>query len=355
MSSLMERMLKNSTIKQTDVLADSTFFNNRSFAPTSVPVMNLALMGTLDGGLTSGVTVLAGPSRHFKTSFSLVMAKGFLDKHPDSVLLFYDSEFGSPRDYFASFGIDLNRVIHTPVTDIEQLKHDVMVQLNDLTVKDKVVIIVDSIGNIASKKEVDDAIEGNSVADLSRAKSVKSFFRMVTPHLTMKDIPMITIAHIYMTQDRYPKAIISGGQGILLAANTAWIIGRQQEKEGTETTGYNFIINVEKSRFVREKSKIPIAVTFEGGISKWSGLMDLALESGHVIKPSNGWYQRKGDDKKLRFADTNNKDFWIPILTDESFRHWVTDKFKLTREEKPVVDEIGDDLEDDVTTENDDE
>lgn len=329
MSSLLERVLKNSTIKQTDVLKDSKFFQDRGFAPTKVPVINAALSGLLTGGLTCGVTVLAGPSRHFKTSFSLVMAKGFMDTFKDSVLLFYDSEFGSPQGYFDSFGIDTSRVVHTPITDIEELKHDVMVQLKEFTDKDKVIIIVDSIGNLASKKEVDDAIDGKTVADMTRAKQIKSFFRMVTPHLTMKNIPLIAINHIYMTQEMYSKAVISGGQGVLLAANTAWIIGRQQEKDGTDTIGYNFIINVEKSRFVKEKSKIPITVTFDGGISKWSGLMDLALESGHVIKPKVGWYQRPGEDKNYRLADTNNSEFWMPVLTDPTFQKFVENKYRL--------------------------
>jgi hypothetical protein len=79
----------------------------------------------------------------------------------------------------------------------------------------------------------------------------------------------------------YPKAIVSGGTGVYLSADNIFILGRQQEKDGTEIIGYNFIINVEKSRYVREKSKIPVCVKFEGGLSLWSGLLDMALESGH--------------------------------------------------------------------------
>lgn len=142
------------------------------------------------------------------------------------------------------------------------------------------------------------------------------------------------------TQEMYSKAVISGGQGVLLAANTAWIIGRQQEKDGTDTIGYNFIINVEKSRFVKEKSKIPISVTFDGGISKWSGLMDLALESGHVIKPNVGWYQKPGDDKKYRLADTNTSDFWLPIIQDNGFQKFVESKYKLDSPNEFETEEV---------------
>jgi hypothetical protein len=126
--------------------------------PTSIPAINIALSGKLDGGLTPGLTMWAGPSKHFKTAFSLLMAKSYLDKYPDAALLFYDSEFGTPQSYFDSFGIDSKRVIHTPLTNIEQLKFDVMTQLEGVERSDHLIIIIDSIGNLASKKEVEDAL-----------------------------------------------------------------------------------------------------------------------------------------------------------------------------------------------------
>ena len=288
--SILDKIKKNSSIKDSAILAKSKFFTDKDMIPTSVPIINVALSGKLDGGLTPGLTMWAGPSKHFKTAFSLLMAKSYLDKYEDAALLFYDSEFGTPQSYFDSFGIDTNRVLHTPLTDIEQLKFDIMQQLTNLERGDRLIIVIDSIGNLASKKEVDDALEGKSVADMSRAKQVKSLFRMVTPHLSLKDIPMIVVNHTYKEIGLYPKDIVGGGTGSYYSADNIFIIGRQQEKEGTEVVGYNFIINVEKSRYVKEKSKIPVSVSFDGGISKWSGLLDIALESGHVIKPSNGWY-----------------------------------------------------------------
>jgi RecA/RadA recombinase len=289
----------------------------------------VALSGKLDGGLTPGLTIFAGPSKHFKTAFAMMLVKSFLDKYDDGIVLFYDSEFGAPQSYFENFGIDTGKVVHTPITDIEQLKHDIMKQINELERKDRVMIVVDSVGNLASKKEVDDALDGKSVADMTRAKQMKSLFRMITPHLTIKDIPMVVVNHTYMEIGMFPKAIVSGGTGIYYSADNIFIIGRQQEKQGTEVVGYNFIINVEKSRFVREKSKIPIEVTFEGGISKWSGLLDMALESGHVIKPSNGWYQLATEEKKHRLNDTYNKEFWLPVLTDPTFSEWVEKRYRM--------------------------
>ena len=342
----MERLKKNSTIKDTAILTESKFFTTKDLIQTSVPALNVALSGRLDGGLTPGLTVFAGPSKHFKTAFSLLLAKSYLDKYDDAVVLFYDSEFGTPQAYFDTFAIDTSRVIHTPITDIEQLKHDVMSQMNGIERGDHVIVIVDSVGNLASKKEVEDALDGKSVADMTRAKQMKSLFRMVTPHLTIKDIPMVVVNHTYQTMEMFSKAVVSGGTGIYYSADNIYIIGRQQEKTGQDLTGYNFIINVEKSRFVREKSKIPVEVSFEGGISKWSGLLDMAMESGHVIKPSNGWYQRvdmstgEAVEPKARKADTQKKDFWLPILSDQTFIDWISKRYTISSSDGIMREEI---------------
>ncbi len=349
--SVLERLKKGSTIKESSILSKSQFFTEKDMIQTNVPMVNVALSGNLDGGLTPGLTMFAGPSKHFKTAFALLMASAYMEKYKDAVVLFYDSEFGTPQSYFDTFNIDTDRVLHTPITDVEQLKHDIMVQLQQIEKGNKVIIILDSIGNLASKKEVDDATEGKTVADMSRAKQMKSLFRMVTPHLTIKDIPMVVVNHTYKEIGLYPKDIVGGGTGSYYSADTIWILGRQQEKTGTEITGYNFIINVEKSRFVREKSKIPVAVSFDGGIQKYSGLMDVALEGNFVQKPSNGWYakvdQETGEigDKK-RFDDTQTSEFWNDILSSEKFKEYVRKRYEITYGnilgQNPILEEEND-------------
>ena len=209
--SIMDKLKKNSKIKSTDILSDSKFFNEKDFTPTDVPMINVALSGSVDGGLAAGLTVLAGPSKHFKTSFALLMAGAYLKAHPDAVMLFYDSEFGSPQSYFEQFGIDTDRVLHTPITDVEKLKFDLINQLEAIERGEKVIVVIDSIGNLASKKELEDAINEKSVADMSRAKALKGLFRMTTPYLTMKDIPMLAINHTYKEMGLFPKAVVSGG------------------------------------------------------------------------------------------------------------------------------------------------
>jgi RecA/RadA recombinase len=331
--SILDKIKKNTSIKDAAILSHSKFFTEKDMIQTQIPIINVALSGKLDGGLTPGLTMWAGPSKHFKTAFSLLMAKSYLDKYPDSALLFYDSEFGTPQSYFDSFGIDTKRVLHTPITDIEQLKFDIMQQLQGLERDDRVIIVVDSIGNLASKKEVEDALDQKSVADMSRAKQVKSLFRMVTPHLNLKNIPMIVVNHTYMEIGMFPKAIVGGGTGSYYSADNIFIIGRQQEKEGQDIIGYNFIINVEKSRYVKEKAKIPVTVSFEGGISRFSGLLDVAIEGNFVVKPSNGWYSKvdtetgEVQEKKYRIKETDTEDFWKDILASKKFQEYIKNKY----------------------------
>ena len=333
--SIMDKLKKNSKSDFTSVLADSKFFNEKDMVPTTVPMMNVALSGSMDGGLAPGLTVLAGPSKHFKTSFALIMASAYLKKYDDAVLLFYDSEFGSPQAYFENFDIDTSRVLHTPITNVEELKFDIIAQLEGLDRNDKVVIVIDSVGNLASKKELEDAINEKSVADMSRAKALKGLFRMTTPYLNMKNIPLIAVNHTYKEIGLFPKDVVSGGTGIYYSADNIWIVGRQQDKQGTEIKGYHFVINVEKSRYVKEKSKIPISVSWDGGVQYWSGLLDVAMSGNYVSKPSPGWYCRidksSGElvEPKVREKETLNEEFWKPIIEETDFKQYVTNKYSI--------------------------
>ena len=334
--SVMDRLKKNSKIKGSDILSESKIFSQQDFAQTPVPMINVALSGDPDGGLGSGLTVLAGPSKHFKTSFALLMAAAYMNKHPDAIMLFYDSEFGSPQTYFESFGIDTTRILHTPIMDVEKLKFDIVSQLEAIEKGDRVIIVIDSIGNLASVKELDDAKNEKSVADMSRAKALKGLFRMVTPYLTMKNIPCLAVNHTYQTMEMFSKAVVSGGTGIYYSADNIWILGRQQNKVGTDLKGYNFIINVEKSRFVKEKSKIPIIVTWDGGIEKYSGLLEIAMAGNFVAKPQNGWYcrvdQASGEmnvDAKVREKATLTKEFWDPIFKETNIKEYIKSHYTI--------------------------
>lgn len=332
-SALLGKLRANTTLDYTSILAESKIFTDRDMIPTHIPMLNVALSGSLAGGFTPGLTALAGPSKHFKSGFALAFIKAYFNKYPDAIGLFYDSEFGTPQAYWKNFKIDTDRIVHAPITDIEQFKHDIMTQLGGISRDERVIIVVDSIGNLASRKETEDALEGKPVADMTRAKQLKSVFRMVTPHLVLKNIPMFIVNHTYKEQTLFPRDVMSGGTGPMLSSDTVWILGRQQEKDSTGITGYNFVINVEKSRFVKEKSKILINVDFDTGISQWSGLLAAAELSGHVKKIDKKYVTVNTEtgemSKPYPEKGTDTAEFWTPVLKDKTFHNWIENTYKL--------------------------
>lgn len=209
--SLKDKLLKNSRSKMTTTLDKSQLFNEKSVSRTKIPILNLALSGSFSGGLQSGLTVLAGPSKHFKSNLGLTLVSAYLREHEDAVCLFYDSEFGITEDYMRSMGVDPSRVVHTPIKHLEELKTDMMHQLDNIERGDKVIVFIDSLGNTGSMKEAEDAIKGESKVDFTRAKEMKSLWRIATPHFTLKDIPCVAINHTIETIELFSKTVMTGG------------------------------------------------------------------------------------------------------------------------------------------------
>ena len=157
-----------------------------------------------------------------------------------------------------------------------------------------------------------------------------------TPHLTLKDIPTVVVNHTYKEIGLYPKDIVGGGTGSYYSADAIWILGRQQEKDADGISGYHFVINIEKSRYVKEKSKIPITVSFEGGINRWSGLLDVALDGGYIVKPKNGWYATvdkstgEVNTPSFRAGDIiDNKEFWMNMFKTTDFAKYIEKTYKI--------------------------
>jgi len=211
MSSLTDRLMKESKLTGSSVLSESTFFNDKDRVSTPVLSVNLAFSGELMGGITSGLTFLAGKSKTFKSLLGLLTVGSYLRKYDDAVCLFYDSEFGITDSYMKANGVDTSRVIHRPIKNVEELKFDVAKMLETIQRGEHVIIFIDSVGNLASKKEVEDALNENSAADLSRAKQLKSLFRIITPYLTMNNIPCVAINHTYDTIELHSKQVMGGG------------------------------------------------------------------------------------------------------------------------------------------------
>lgn len=305
MNPLMAKMLSlNSTIKATvaatdELLLKQTFFN------TGIPGMNIALSGDVYGGCTPGVTVIAGPSKHFKSLFCLHAAAQFQRDNPDGIVIFFNNEFGINAGYMTKAGVDTNRVLHCPFTTIEALRADMWERLTALQPTDKVMFLTDSIGAGATMRELANA--GNSEKnddDRARAKAIKSLFRMVGPALNLKSIPALFVGHTRKEGDPgYETTVVSGGQGPYYFADNILVVSRKairtkvKGKEGDEdvaeayntneheyniTEGYKFLLKVEKGRFTQEDRVIPVEVRWNYGVCPWSGFDDLAVGYGLV-------------------------------------------------------------------------
>lgn len=209
---LISKIIKNSNTNLAAVYADSELVNSTTeFAPTEIPMLNVALSGKWNGGVTPGITILAGPSKMGKTFIGLILVKAYLDKYPDGVCIFFDTEFGAGKTYFEKLAIDTTRVVHIPLRNVEEAKFTLTSIYDKMERGEKIITFYDSIGNTASKKEMDDAIEGKSVADMSRAKQLKSLFRIITPYINLLNIPFIGINHTYQTTDFFPVTVMGGG------------------------------------------------------------------------------------------------------------------------------------------------
>ena len=166
---LLKKVLAKLDVKNASILTESMLYTEKERISIPVPMLNVALSGELDGGLTCGTTLIAGPSKHFKSLFALVLVASYMKKYPDAVVLFFDSEWGLPKHYFESLNIPMEQVIHIPVSTLEALRTQLMRQLEtNLERGDHVIIIIDSLSNFASRKEMTDSIEGKDTQDMAR-------------------------------------------------------------------------------------------------------------------------------------------------------------------------------------------
>lgn len=324
----MKRIKKASVLDGVEVLKDSSFFVEEFFN-TGIPVMNVAFSAKIDGGFSRGINILAGESKTAKTLFMHMCAKQFLDQHDDGVYIFFDCEHGSNKNTFESVDLDTSRVIHVPIEHVEQLKIQTHKYLEELTKEDNVIIGVDSFGEIASLKEIEDVDKGKTTEDMSRAKKLNSFFRMFKPVLNTKNIPLIGIGKTYQTQETYSKAVLGGGQGITKQSDSIFFITKSQYKEGADKVGTSFNITINKGRLVAENSKFSIVIYNDGrGLYKHSSIFDIGQELGFIERSGRTYtidsIGESGFRKKL---DTD--EYMERLCQVDEFKEAVTEAYKL--------------------------
>ena len=153
------------------------------------------------------------------------------------------------------------------------------------------------------------------------------------------------------------NGIVSHNTGEMYSANTVLFVTKAQEKDGTDLAGFKFTMVAEKSRQVREKSKFPLLVTFEKGINKYSGMLDIAIDLGFVVKPKMGYYSRiingTQEEQVWRAKATNVPEFWDVIFSDPKFDEACKTRYRLSSTTLLNGDEEHDEDEDDDLDYND--
>jgi RecA/RadA recombinase len=361
MNTLAEKLLAQTDSKFARPLSESFIMDRAAvFYDTHIPMVNLALSGYVNKGLPTGITTIAAPPKHFKSLFGLHAVEAFQLANPNGIVLFYDTEFGINKEYLARFKLNLKNIIHIPVTTLEELRHEMSKQLGVLYAEfqksgkknDKVVIFLDSLGNLASNKETEDAQDGKTTADMTRAKVIKSIFRIVTTKVNILDIPMVVINHTYDSMDLFSKPIVSGGSGIQYAsANILTITKAQQKDKDNEISGYKFTLVPLMSRYVKEKTKLPIYVFDDQGIPKYSGLIDFAKDFGIVsqcrVGVKGGWKfvldGINGEDPAEYKCLTDNihtdANFWETIFKYTDFTDLLQHKFSIENTD-PIEEDV---------------
>lgn len=331
-SALLAKMIKGSGNKDgayASALSESEFFGRYNLASTDCIGMNLALSGDPFGGISPGITQFIGDSRTFKTNMCLFNIAAYMKKYKDAILLYFDCEGGAAMENFEMMGIDMDRVVHIMFEDIEELKQELTQRLNMIEKggSDKVIGFIDSISQVASRKEAENAEEGNEAQDMTRARAMNSLFRIITPKLIMRKIPLFVINSFYTAiigPDKSP--ITKGGKQQQLSSNTQIFITRRAIKTENkkDLLGWEFIMKVIKSRDVKENAIIPITVKYDGGLDIYSGLFEMAKYIGYITMPKNGWYQIKGEEdkpmkQKGKFSGPESSVIWEPLLKNKDF------------------------------------
>lgn len=304
-------------------------YNIEEYFDTGCLALN-AIMS--DGNIHKGCVLgkkycFSGESSTGKSLFSAYLIKSFLETDENAVVLFYETEGSSVREMAESIGIDKSRVIVEPINIIEDLQTNItkyMQELEDdyLETKErtKMMVVLDSLGMLVTKKELEDTTIGKDVRDMTRAQAIKKFYRLISLKLSLLKIPMITVNHSYTNIGGYGDSQVeSGGSGFLYAGDVRFMLSKSQKKTGNIQTGVSIKVKVKKSRFIKENKSIVVDLDWEKGLSKYSYMVDFADLTGML----------KATDAKVIF----NGEEYTREMFEQNFENYFTpDKMKLLEE-----------------------
>ena len=255
-----------------------------SFIDTGSYVFNALLSGSIYGGLPSNkITAIAGESATGKTFFLMGMVKNFLDENPDAGCLYFESESAITQQMVIDRGIDPNRMVMIPVTTVQEFRTQAIKVLDGYLAKDEsdrkpMMMCLDSLGMLSTTKEVEDTSEGKETRDMTRAQVLKAAFRVLTLKLGRAKVPMVVTNHTYDSMGLFSTKEMGGGSGLKYAASSIVFLSKKKEKDGTEVIGNIVHCKNHKSRLTIENKMVDVRLTYDKGLDKYYGLLDLAIK-----------------------------------------------------------------------------
>ena len=269
-----------------------------SYIDTGSYLFNALLSGSLSGGLPSNkITALAGESATGKTYFALGMVKQFLDANPDAGVLYFESESAIPRELIESRGIDPKRMVILPVVTIQEFRTQAIKILDAYLEQEEhkpMMLVLDSLGNLSTTKELEDTAAGAETRDMTRAQIIKACFRVLTLKLGRANVPLIVTNHTYDVIGAYmPTKEMGGGSGLKYAASSIVYLSKKKDKDGTEVVGNIIHCKNQKSRLTVENKMIDVRLGYQSGIDRYYGLLEFGEKHG-VFKRSGNRYEIDG-------------------------------------------------------------
>lgn len=305
------------------------------FYDTGSYTLNALVSGTLYGGMPdSKVTGIAAESSVGKTFLALGTLRQFLMDQPEGMGIIFESESAISKKMLTDRGIDTTRVGVVPCTTLQDFRTSVMKVIDNYEKQPEksrkpLFFILDSLGMLATTKEVEDALEGKNVKDMTRSSTVRSVFRVITLRLGRARIPFLITNHVYANVTAmYGGNEVSGGGGFKYACSTILTMTKAQDKDGDEIKGSIVTVTAYKSRLTREKMKIKTRILHNGGLDRHYGLSTLAEECGLIKKVSTRFEWTDTGEKCFEKQINNNPEkYWTKERLDIVDAH-VQKKFK---------------------------
>lgn len=322
--SFIKDLVKSTGNEYANIVSDGVAAGDvDTFVDTGSYVFNSLLSGSLYGGLPSNkITAIAGESATGKTYFALGMVKQFLADNPDSAVIYFESESAISKSMIEDRGIDSKRMVIVPVVTVQEFRKQAISILDKYleTPKDKrppMMMCLDSLGMLSTTKEIEDTAEGKETRDMTRAQVVKGAFRVLTLKLGRAGVPMIVTNHTYdVIGSMFPQKEMGGGSGLKYAASSIIYLSKKKEKEGTEVVGNIIHCKNAKSRLTVENRVVDVRLSYDSGLDRYYGLLDLALASGIFEKSSTRIKLPNGKTEFGKTINNNPEKYFTPDVME---------------------------------------